>query len=41
MGRLAKYFSIDRENWIEAIKNTVKPQFVDVNLKAFELGYSY
>ena len=41
MGRLAKYFSIDREKWIEAIKNTVKPQFVDVNLKALELGYSY
>ncbi len=40
MGRLAKYFHIDREKWIEAIKNTVKPQFVDVNLKAFELGYN-
>lgn len=40
MGRLAKYFDIDREKWIEAIKNTVKPQFVDVNLKAFELGYN-
>ena len=41
MGRLAKYFSIDKEKWIEAIRSTVKPQFVDVNLKAFELGYSY
>ena len=39
MGRLAKYFDIPYDNWIEAIKNTVKPQFVDVNLKAFELGY--
>ena len=41
MGRLAKYFPIEKEKWIEAIKNTVKPQFVDVNLKAFELGHNY
>ena len=41
MGRLAKYFHIEKEKWIEAIKNTVKPQFVDVNLKAFELGYQF
>ena len=41
MGRLAKYFDIPYENWIEAIKNTVKPQFVDVNLKAFALGYHH
>ena len=40
MGRLARYFDIDREKWIETIKATVKPQFVDVNLKAFELGYN-
>ena len=39
MGRLAKYFHIDHDKWIEAIKVSVKPQFVDVNLKAFELGY--
>ena len=39
MGRLAKYFHIDYDKWIEAIKVSVKPQFVDVNLKAFELGY--
>ncbi len=41
MGRLAKYFDIDYDKWIEAIKNTVKPQFVDINIKAFELGYNY
>ena len=41
MGRLAKYFHIEEEKWIEAIKNTVKPQFVEVNLKAFELGYNF
>ena len=41
MGRLAKYFDMDKEKWIEAIKGIVKPQFVDINIKAFELGYNY
>ncbi len=41
MGRLAKYFDIDAEKWETAIRNCVKPQFVDVNLKAFELGYNF
>lgn len=40
MGRLAKYFDIPYEKWIEAIKKQVKPQFVDVNIKAFEMGYN-
>ena len=40
MGRLAKYLDIDYDKWIEAIKNSVKPQFVDINIKAFELGYN-
>lgn len=39
MGRLAKYFDIDYEKWTEAIRASVKPQFVEVNLKAFDLGY--
>ncbi|MDO4650515.1 MAG: indolepyruvate oxidoreductase subunit beta [Eubacteriales bacterium] len=39
MGRLAKYFDIEKEQWIEAIKKNVKPQFIDINLKAFDLGY--
>lgn len=41
MGRLAKYFDIDYDKWIAAIKKQVKPQFVDINIKAFELGYNY
>jgi len=41
MGRLAKYFDIPYEKWIEAIKKQVKPQFVDVNIKAFEMGYNF
>lgn len=40
MGRLAKYFDIPYEKWIQAIKNTVKPNFVEMNIKAFDLGYN-
>ena len=40
MGRLAKRFSIPYEKWIEAIKSSVAPKFVEMNLKAFELGYN-
>ena len=40
MGRTAKYFDIPYEKWISAIENTVAPKFVDMNKKAFELGYN-
>lgn len=40
MGRLARYFDIPYEKWVEAIKATVKPQFVDINVKAFDMGYN-
>ena len=41
MGRLAKYFDIPYEKWLQAIEQSVKPQFVEMNKKAFELGYNY
>ncbi|MBR7037988.1 MAG: indolepyruvate oxidoreductase subunit beta [Oscillospiraceae bacterium] len=41
MGQLAKHFHIDYEKWIEAIGQTVKPQFVEMNQKAFALGYHF
>ncbi len=41
MGRLAKYLNIKYDEWINAIENTVKPKFVELNKKAFELGYNY
>ena len=41
MGRLAKYFDIAPEKWLAAIRKLVKPQFVEVNTRAFELGYHY
>ncbi len=39
MGRVAKCFDIPCDKWLAAIEKCVKPQFVQVNKKAFELGY--
>lgn len=41
IGVLAKSTDIPKEAWLETIKATVPEKFLDVNLKAFELGYSY
>ncbi|MEE5991839.1 MAG: indolepyruvate oxidoreductase subunit beta [Oscillospiraceae bacterium] len=41
MGQLAKHFHIDYEKWISAIEQTVKPKFIELNKKAFELGYNF
>ncbi len=40
IGVLAKTTNIPYENWIETIKTTVPPKFLDINLKAFEIGYN-
>ena len=40
MGRLAKYLDISKEKWIDAIGRTVPEKFRELNLRAFELGYS-
>lgn len=41
IGVLAKNINdISKENWINAIKSVCKPMFLDLNLKAFELGYN-
>lgn len=39
MGRAAKQFDIPYERWIAAIEKTVAPKFVEMNKKAFDLGY--
>ena len=41
MGRLAKYFDIGKDKWIAAIEKCVKPQFIELNKNAFELGYNF
>ena len=40
MGRAANYFGIPYEAWIAAIEKTVKPQFIEMNKKAFDLGFN-
>ena len=40
MGKAARNFGIPYEKWITAIENTVAPKFVEMNKKAFELGYN-
>ncbi len=41
IGVMAKNTKIPYERWIETIKNTVPPKFLEINLKAFELGYNF
>jgi len=40
IGLMAKYTNIEKDIWIEAMKETVPERFLDVNLKAFEKGFS-
>ena len=41
LGRLARSLpAIPKEAWQDAIKSSVKPKFVEVNLRAFDLGYA-
>ena len=40
IGFLAKSMDIKKEVWLEVIKETVPPKFLEMNLKAFELGYN-
>lgn len=41
IGILAKHMDIDKNIWIETIKSTVPAKFIDMNLKAFDLGYNF
>lgn len=40
MGRLSKYMDFPEEAWLKAIEKLVKPQFLEMNKKAFALGRS-
>ncbi len=40
IGVLARSSDIPKEVWIETVKNTVPQKFLELNLKAFELGYA-
>lgn len=41
IGLLAKSMDVPKEIWHGVIEKTVKPQFIDVNKKAFDLGLNY
>ncbi len=41
MGVLAAKTDIAYETWVEAVKATVPAKFLELNLKAFDLGYNY
>ncbi len=40
IGVMAKSTDIEYEKWINTIKETVPAKFVDINIKAFDLGYN-
>ena len=40
IGAMAKKLDLPKEAWIDTIQETVPPKFIDMNLKAFELGYN-
>lgn len=39
MGQLARSLDFTKEQWEDAIRATVPPRFIDLNLKAFSLAY--
>ncbi len=41
IGAFAKSSNVPKETWIEVIKETVPSKFLDINLKAFEIGYNF
>lgn len=40
IGAMAKNTDIDKEIWLDAVKACVPEKFLELNLKAFELGYN-
>lgn len=40
IGVMAKQTQIPYEEWVETVRASVPPKFLDVNLKAFDLGYN-
>jgi len=39
IGKMATGLDISKDIWLDVIKSTVKKDFIDVNVKAFMLGY--
>ena len=41
IGLMAKNTDIPYEKWVESVRRTVPEKFLEVNLKAFDLGYNH
>ena len=40
LGAAAKYMGFDKEDWLDVIESTVPPKTIEINKKAFEIGYN-
>ncbi|RJE47815.1 MULTISPECIES: indolepyruvate oxidoreductase subunit beta [unclassified Dehalobacter] len=40
LGLLARYLKIDKQTWLDVIRETVPSKLLEVNLKAFEAGWN-
>lgn len=40
LGMAARHMDFKKKDWLEVIENTVPPKTIEINKKAFELGYS-
>ena len=40
LGAAAKYMGFDKEEWLNVIETTVPPKTIEINKKAFEIGYN-
>ena len=40
LGVAAQHMDYSKEDWLEVIEKTVPPKTVDINKKAFEVGYT-
>lgn len=40
LGAAAKYMGFDKEDWLDVIETTVPPKTIEINKKAFEIGYN-
>lgn len=41
IGIMAKNMELEHSVWLETIKKTVPEKFIDMNIKAFDLGYNH
>ena len=39
MGHFAACTDIPKERWLKALEKVINPKFLEMNLKAFDLGY--